>query len=401
MSHSTSRAEIDTMVSQMKTALVDVAFPFAVARSTLLQYASSNLYFDSNANFDSALSTFAVSASPMTMSIFLTYSPSAHFDASFSDISAADSSTISLVQLADVHSAQQLTNTVSDFFEDSLSSVLILQCDPLLSSHSLILHSQIICARCFTQSTATNKHLVLLVHLPPGFGKQQRHWYLDFPQPWKTVFIDDLRHAAIGVTALLQQSVHELSVKKLLDISVIICERFQAALALCLSPNDRTGPEIKVDIVRQLTGNPEVLTSICCLVDAVLEQHAEVSHKSGVHLHVEMATSVRTCGSLSQQLERSVHSLVVQALASVLRYLDSNGNLASFAANSDVWCQLLKHPDTVAVEILTQQSLVSTHAADSVGPPINLGKFGHHTGCFPFSTQVMSSCCCLNVEAWY
>jgi hypothetical protein len=91
------------------------------------------------------------------------------------------------------------------------------------------------------QDQRRKKHIVFLVHLPPGVKNRTRHYSLDFDPDWTSVFVDDLRmhetdrSGREGSTVhMLQTSAYDLALGGHLDVQAIIRQRYQSALSMCL-----------------------------------------------------------------------------------------------------------------------------------------------------------------------
>jgi hypothetical protein len=108
------------------------------------------------------------------------------------------------------------------------TSLLVLQCDPLSSSHALIRYAAYlctsICARYRQHAppavhatlpsssssgvslhngvSSLRKHIVIVVHMPPGAKNSLREYEVSFYPGWTYVFVDDIRTGILDLTTI-------------------------------------------------------------------------------------------------------------------------------------------------------------------------------------------------------
>ena len=87
-------------------------------------------------------------------------------------------------------------------------------------------------------SNSILRHVVFIMHLPPGISNRMREFALDFNAPWSYAFVDDLRTAEeIGgppLFDLLQKPIFTLCESNSINVDKIMLLNFQRALSQCL-----------------------------------------------------------------------------------------------------------------------------------------------------------------------
>ena len=126
--------------------------------------------------------------------------------------------------------------------------MLVVVCDPVACNQHIIDHARHLCvAQRFQLAEETDvplgtKHIVFVVHLPPGVEQRQRKYELDPLPPWKYYFVDDVRpdvvdgQPVLNTSVMLNASVHELCVNGLVPLRQLLQTRVQPALAACPTP---------------------------------------------------------------------------------------------------------------------------------------------------------------------
>jgi len=78
---------------------------------------------------------------------------------------------------------------------ESPTRILLIQCDPARLPAGLLSHAMHICQQRHTLAPQLSvlRHIVLLLHLPPGTSKLKRKVSLDFNPRWRMFYVDDLR----------------------------------------------------------------------------------------------------------------------------------------------------------------------------------------------------------------
>ena len=272
---------------------------------------------------------------------------------------------VKVIQLALVASERQLTETVVQFYRDEgphRARLLTVLCDPMYCHSAVVSHARFVVARerrlhelrltrgpgdkQIVPTDGVLKHVVFIMHLPPGISNRMREFTLDFHAPWSYAFIDDLRTVEeIGgppLTLLMKMSIYDLCRTARIDLDRILLSSFQSALTQC-QVSELKAESGKVSYVKMLKELLEIPTLFEYLRAAVLEclrQQAPPISRTNMQLHVQIACGDNSAGSsfsntgdanvggsLRQSLQLAVEGLVVQALGWVLRYSDTNFNL--------------------------------------------------------------------------
>ena len=310
-----------------------------------------------------------------------------------------------IIQLGELSSERQLYSSLQNYYQSTINedSLLIVQCDPIACSLSLINHARYICIKERSQyiynlknnnhqdhhsnpPPPPKRHLVFLVHMPPGINDRDRHFTLDFISPWEYVFIDDLRLEIPGkvynTITMLSHSAYELHKMNILSVRDIILSKYQYALSSCIVPtiddNLASYFAYRINILKQLLfEQPKFLELVENCVYKILEIYKEKTHllsnnnnqqkltcdsddnnqmdlddhnpttlehsnddnndddddfnvfSGKVHLHVKMVCRDLLGGSLRQSLQLALEVFIIKAFAHVLRKLDCNFNLST------------------------------------------------------------------------
>ena len=334
---------------------------------------------------------------------------------------------VKVIQLALVASERQLTETVVQFYRDEgphRARLLTVLCDPMYCHSAVVSHARFVVTRerwlqelrltrgpgdkQIEPADGVLKHVVFIMHLPPGISNRMREFTLDFHAPWSYTFIDDLRTAEeIGgppLTQLMKMSIYDLCRTGRVDLNRILLSSFQSALTQC-QVSELKAESGKVSYVKMLKEMLEIPTLFDYLRAAALEclrQQAPPISRTNMQLHVQIACGDSSAGSsssstgdanvggsLRQSLQLAVEGLVVQSLGWVLRYSDTNFNLpllylrinkasagshametASSSASASASC------NSSAEDGNNSESVVSTwlHVADKLQPPVRVGE---------------------------
>jgi hypothetical protein len=153
--------------------------------------------------------------------------------------------------------------TFSSFYSDvrpGSKRLLAVLCDPVSGDHAAVSHARFLCVRerrllqrsreadaetvggdPVSLSITGARHVIFIMHLPPGISTRMRDFALDFHAPWDCAFVDDLRSArSIGgppLVELMRQPLYNLCNEGLIDYGAIIRSSFQSALAQVLIPS--------------------------------------------------------------------------------------------------------------------------------------------------------------------
>eukprot|EP00004_Rigifila_ramosa_P001109 TRINITY_DN1107_c0_g1_i3.p1 TRINITY_DN1107_c0_g1~~TRINITY_DN1107_c0_g1_i3.p1 ORF type:complete len:6204 (+),score=1430.96 TRINITY_DN1107_c0_g1_i3:1580-18613(+) len=444
-------------LARPKRMLAATAMPIAMMHSTILQDAlasaasgDSLLYFRRHADLAAILDNYVTPApaaesddmsadrfTPLpggALCVVLTHSPSSHLHMALSGPAFAER-TISVLQLAELSSEKQLVTRLHDFLEGGLSpstktpALLVVQCDPIACSPSLINHARYLCvqqrSRLYTAMVppaSRERHVVFLVHLPPGAADRVRFYPLSFHPPWSYVFVDDLRsdsQESLSTLAMLQQSALDLVQSQRLSVRQIIRTGFQFALSSCVPPQ-LTPTELshlkgvsldqlfqmfsyvgRIKLVQRLLGNLETETPgpfyqlVETFVTAVLEANNHVDSK-GMHSHVSMVCRGDFVGgSLRQSLVAALKEMVLRAVSVALQDLDVNFNIHLLdyepEATVTLWYTLARTENVLdpkmAARRLSSAALLLQRLESAVP---NTGRSAPLVAQFPFSTRVQA-----------
>ena len=189
----------ENTVEVLKKWLAKVAKPISVMYSRELSEFTSD-YFQYHENFITILNHYILPTGGLgSACIVLTHSPISHLDMVLERFPLANTKS-SILQLAELSSERQLYKNLEEFFQSTAEEDLILfvQSDPIGCRQSLINHARYVCIKERAQQEYKQKefkyrrHVVFLVHLPPGIKERDRQFTLDFISPWSYVFVDDL-----------------------------------------------------------------------------------------------------------------------------------------------------------------------------------------------------------------
>jgi MoxR-like ATPase len=385
----------DAVVNALKFSIARLAFPTSFFRGTHLDLTlSTSTYINDHANFSAAFLNVCLNPNPSPaedlefgdgdddahdaatangLSFILTHSPTAHLR---EDILQMDprlqerNCAVSLTRLSELSSEGQLHDLIETFFAGTSSecvpgsvaaaatattAILILQCDPLSSSHALIRHAAYLCtsvrsrhkkeqntpeatpANGEKKKTATRRHVVILVHMPPGAKNSMREYEVSFYPGWNYVFVDDIRTESTVTSSLtmergMNNSLYALVERNEIDLKAIVLRRVSSILALCSNPVFMgEGRKVhsfvhRVRLLRGLFAEEHfygiVHTTICAMLKAL-----QSVGSSGLHSHVELAQGLLRAGSLRQSLQLALEVIVERACAVAVSSLDVDFNI--------------------------------------------------------------------------
>lgn len=430
-------------------------------------------YFEHHSSFAAAYRHYIESQAGGAMAVMLTFSPIMHLKealpgSTWSDGTTAASmavfqvgrshnclrtglelaltdhvhrpgSRVPLPQVAQFNSERQLEGCVSSFLRDrsgDAPAVLVLQCDPVACKQSAINHVKHICVhqRALVRQEAAGRaaplpprHVVILIHLPPGIQSRVRHYAVDFYAPWTCVFVDDLRNDAMSdptehsraetgcsLVELMNKSAYELAVSGRLPLPKTIMANFQVALSRCVfSTAEGTDEEAvvllptsyteRITLVRHLLATePRFLSLLENCVLSLLRAKSSVDRR-GMHLHVSMACTDVAVGTLRQSIHLALDHIVTRALTLAFRMLDCDFNLsllqplASPSPNPsslevvDLWLKLTSCPTIIDLSAMAGSLAVAgkqQHTDIYEEIPSN-GKRGAFATSFPFSYKIV------------
>ena len=405
----------ENKIPQLQLWLLKVARPIAVMHSKELAAINTFDYFKHHASLPSVLEYYIYKNQTFGAACcILTHSPVYHLDMVLDANKIKGRTTV--LQLAELTSERQLESHLTNFFYDKTASdsILIVQCDPIACKQSLINHARYICVKSRVTYQASlakipnnyKRHMLFVVHLPPGIKQRDRQFTLDFTAPWEFIFIDDLRpddDQVFNTVTMLNRSAYELAVDNLLSLDQMILSKYQHALSSCTvaaidHPVAFFGNRINT-LRRLLFEVPEFLDMVKRCLFKVLESHKEKvvltdnEESSRVHVHVKMVCGDLVGGSLRQSLQLALQIIVVQALAHIIRRLDCNYNLSrTWESDSSfkLWfalarCAPIFDPPLIATnsKIGGKDALVHSEVVQ------NTGQFGPLVAQFPFSYKLV------------
>ena len=317
-----------------------------------------------------------------------------------------------VVQLALINSEQKFVDELRSFYDMDANGaeILFLLCDPVYCSDEIISHSRLICVNEWKSHVMRNavndyhltRHVVFIVHLPPGIQHRQRQFIIDFHTPWNYAFIDDLRSSldidGISVKDCIEQSCHAIFSQDLYrpHLVTIIHNSFQSALAWRYTP-DSLGVELNyVKLMRNILDLEQFCDFIAGCILSCLEQKEYEGVSDSLYFHVVVACEEydNFGGSFREALLYSMEHMVLQAMAHVIRTLDCDFNLLSlfqfYLPVATEW--IIAAKSFCNVNLITRGcNLVPPSQIGAVDKHVlNNGLHGPHCGQFPFSHKLYS-----------
>ena len=422
-------SKVDSSTSNiLKTWLTQVTRPIAVMNSEILKSFVPN-YFKEHSCLTSLLekyvypssSTSSFSSSDSSefgsMCVTLTHSPISHLEETIDKTPLKCSH--SVLQLGELTSERQLYSHLKEFFQKSQGdeNILIIQCDPIACRQSLINHARYVCVKERSQyefdhrndMIKNKRHILFLVHLPPGTKQRSRFFALDFISPWTYLFVDDLRREEASgdsnTVALMTNSVYDLIEKGAIPMRKIYQSRFQHALSTCVTPDVNTEAAYfgkRIETLQKLIQNvPTFIEFVESTMMLILESTKSFVHISGkentakVPSHVRMVCEDLMGGSLRQSLDLAIQTIIIQAFAHVLRSLDCNFNLATVWQSGredlsfNLWFNLLSCDAIVDKQAIANKASVGKDSFVRSENVENTGIFEALVSRFPFSYRII------------
>eukprot|EP01050_Picozoa_sp_SAG11_P002664 SAG11_NODE_137_length_15114_cov_2.297303_8_plen_1246_part_00 len=425
-------------LDEMKEALCAVAMPAAVLQSQLLQVTSRGIYFETHASIHTVLQahfgaecslqhdsdqienmepspevpdsvgepagrTFADSI----LGVVLTQSPSSHMHQALCAHESSDDARLcgalcQTMAMSDISSEGSFARAIRRFFRDEreLPLCLLINADPLRSAQVLINHARHICSQQREQFEVEigdclrpPRHIVFVIHLPPGVINKDRHFMLDFYAPWVHVFVDDLRPSADMKTYdMLSKPLSALTNVNENFISNLMERKCHSLASRVLQPQiDDQLYSQRINLVKTLAVDSLFLSAIVDLTSRTLEVNDDVGI-SGLHAQAEVALGTGAKGSLRQSLELAIEQCVERAVAHVLRHLDINCNLRLIISSRfrDLW--FLMASSSIILDKDTISRGCDLALNDTSGEVQNTGKgYGPLLAQFPHSSRVISA----------
>lgn len=345
---------LSQVLKKGKELLCRVAFPSAILMTARLRAEISGMYNISEMEHFACLSPqsnlfgllkLELTSQKANQYLFITTkSPISHFHPAFQTWLQKDpsmnESQFRILQLALISSERQLTSELSDFLQSGElgreeKKTMIVLCDPLLCESALISHARYLCVRLTSQITFKTyfRHIVFVVHLPPGVSSRQREFILDLNPPWQYRFVDDIRYSdeldSVSLPTLLQCSPYDFFSSSEALFRESLQTNFQAALARCIVPKHETSGEISsIKVVKDLLLHSEFFGFVHqTVLKCLLLSSEQDSHPHPLHVRIACSAYENNLGTLRESLLLALDCLFIQTLSHVLGTLDVDFNL--------------------------------------------------------------------------
>jgi hypothetical protein len=347
-------------------------------------------------------------ASNSVFAVVLTHSPSLHLNTALPDNKLAGVS-CQIMQMSDVSSEATLKRDLMTYFRDEKRGplCLLVHADPLSCSQLLINHARHLCVQQRQQfdveigksGIAPPRHVVFVVHLPPGIVNRGRHFVLDYHAPWTHLFVDDLRTPTneISTYTMLSSPISSLTNLTETYLCDVMREKCHYIISACLQPHfeGENGPHTytsRLALLRWLSEDHEFTQIVVELTMCALHENDGVG-SLGLHAQAEMALGASGAkASLRQSLEIAIRECTQRALAHVLSQLDINCNLHLLrsAHARNLWLLMAKSTMIVDSDALARGCQLT--ATEGTGEVPNTGKgYGPLAGEFPFSARIIQA----------
>ncbi|CAE7238243.1 RNF213 [Symbiodinium microadriaticum] len=436
---------LDDVIDRCVNTLVRVSFPTAMMRSSILRsFAACGDKGRSNKQYsftqrhifsalDEELNTDYSSSNKML--VVLTKSPISHFQLALESWRVACESTaiaekyyirsshLKVIQLALISSERQLRADLNSFLSsyaaDAPTSLVVL-CDPLHCSPSLVSHARFVCTGAMqghisrSGEESVRRHIVFVMHLPPGVRSRRREYILDFHPPWQYAFVDDVRadgdREGFSIGELVQKSSFDIYSKAPDALRHAMLDNFQSALSRCSSPfrnmlalNQAQRSYFKV--TKDLLDDNLFLSFVQESVLLCL-RHIGDGDSGDIPLHVTIACAdyENIAGTFQECLIMALENLVIQALSHAIRNIDHDFNMGciySLMVNGgdesartrymQSWIALARKlcsPDAIARTSLVVSPASVDYKSDCVVR--NSGLHGPLSCRFPFSEKIVA-----------
>lgn len=316
-----------------------------------------------------------------SVGVVLTYSPELHLVSAL-----ADAQTKPLLTDSNAHTESCVLNEFQsgDSFREKVRAlhemgsvnpaILIVQCDPINVSQSHIRHAIAICdeeterranmskddiadpslldffyaSKDPTIQTALSqgrmpsfpRHIVFVVHLPPGMRSRRRHFPLDFLLAPSVFFLDDLRPSVYGTITpedMLFRSMDDLISHQKIDLWARLETLYGASLQRLRVPFPGTPAGIKrgvhlypnrMKVMETLMGNKVFKNRAIELMQKVLERPEFCQMPPLQH---SVAVSGRVAGSLRERCSIALDEIILQLFAMILARMERNFGLSTLA----------------------------------------------------------------------
>ena len=366
----------DSGEDDLKKSLTEIASPISIMQSNSLSTASVN-YSSVHQGLISCLS-YITDTAPLT--VVLTRSSS-------EQLFGVKKPTWGIVTLAEVTTERSFVRMLQQLNDPNHDTVIV-QCDPLTSAQSTIDHARHIAET--QRAGGNNKHIVFLVHVPPGARDRVREYKLNYLSGWANYFIDDIRKDDEGyTTCLLNNSLSTLiSEGSSINLSDFIVKKLSTSMSLNRAAFGGVPFAGRVSVVTDMMNDSDgsFKNMIIKQVTEVIEAHC-CRQSESLHFHVLLAIREMSAGTLRHSLVAAVDFIVVQSLSSVLRCLDVNSNLMTYRICPQLWKML--QPKAVDSNLVVGNTVIGTEL--TISSPRNTGSDSLLHSQFPFSYYVMEA----------
>eukprot|EP01063_Lacrimia_lanifica_P019635 TRINITY_DN2709_c0_g1_i1.p1 TRINITY_DN2709_c0_g1~~TRINITY_DN2709_c0_g1_i1.p1 ORF type:complete len:3358 (+),score=963.91 TRINITY_DN2709_c0_g1_i1:646-10074(+) len=381
---------------ELRAVLAEIALPIAVMQSASLSDALPS-YMDNHTGLVRLLSQALelrgdeAAKGGSKMCLVITHSPVEQVKVSDSDFGMPWTT----MRLAEMASEASVRYGFGKFFEREGSGVVAVQCDPMSSPQQTIDHARRIAESMAREWQTSNedptvqKHVVFIVHTPPGAKNKNRSFSVVFSNLWSLYFIDDVSDDDASTLPFLSKPITELIEDATIDLEALVRKRVHTAVSLLKEPQGLSTSFTKKmriigDLVDSANGDRRFVEYVIDVVRRIFAKHCTVGG-SGLHHQVELAVGALSAGSLKVSIHFVIEYLVVQAVSHVLRHTDVNNNLAALSRRTaDLWFALLKKMDSG--EVIDGAVLDGVPTVQEVP---NTGKFNPLSAKFPFSFRLM------------
>ena len=330
---------------------------------------------------------------------------------------------LKVLQLALISSEKQLTTDLKNFLHAQSAgapTTLVVLCDPLHCSSTLISHARFVCARAM-QSFCTNdthgkfnyRHIVFIMHLPPGVRNRRREYILDFNPPWDYAFVDDVRAdggwEGLSLDDLVRISPYGIYSANPDSLRRTLIDSFQSALSrsfspardiTSVSPAQRSYFKVTMDLL-----NDDCFMDFVQKCSLLCLRHVEDTDSNDVPLQVTIACTdyKDAAGTLQESLIMGLENVVVQTLSHIIRSIDHDFNMGCIYtllcdADTGAAPQLMKSWLALATIVCSPESIARSSLVVAPSSPDynrdciirNSGLHGALSCRFPFSEKLVA-----------
>ena len=241
----------------------------------------------------------------------------------------------------------------------------------------------------FVKNKLQKKIIVFMVLLTPSVKSRERKYFVDIYNPWKFLFIDDLRSLSSENSI---QRMCELPIHQILnedgDLTTIIKQVLKSVVIACYAPetkSDKADVTLRVFDMENMMRKGNFLNFIQEMIMIMLEKHTR--DPSGLLYQLVILKRI-LFGSLYSSLKASITVVISQILAGIMHIIDRNFNLYTFQKSPEIWLRLAQNPAVLTPELI---SSVTRIGGTTIIPEMifNYGVDGPMEARFPFSFSIM------------